>query len=121
MTQRRSRDGLALVSPHYHQNLRATLGTCMCPNAVEPLPDRMGYSLHVNERRHLPIIGVDTKKRELVSKFRNVAHRWECSPAAPLTTASVPTPWASPLVGPRARQFHRTCRRSGLGWKMCVE
>jgi hypothetical protein len=52
----------------------------------------MGYSLHVNERRHLPIIGVDTEKRELVSKFRNVAHRWESSPAAPLTTASVPTP-----------------------------
>lgn len=32
------------------------------------------------QRRHLPIISVDTKKRELVGNFRNPGRRWECSP-----------------------------------------
>jgi len=32
------------------------------------------------QRRHLPIIRVDTKNRELVGNFRNPGRRWECSP-----------------------------------------
>jgi hypothetical protein len=32
------------------------------------------------QRRDLPIISVDTKKRELVGNFWNPGRRWECSP-----------------------------------------
>jgi DDE family transposase len=32
------------------------------------------------QRRHLPIISVDTKKRELVGNFKNPGQRWECRP-----------------------------------------
>jgi hypothetical protein len=82
------------------------LGIPVCPNTVARLLDQMGYSLRVNhkqistshsphrnlqfeyladlryrfQRRHLPIISVDTKKRELVGNFRNPGRRWECSP-----------------------------------------
>jgi hypothetical protein len=82
------------------------LGIRVCPNTVARLLDQMGYSLRVNHkqistshspnrnlqfeyladlryrfhRRHLPIISVDTKKRELVGNFRNPGRRWECSP-----------------------------------------
>jgi Rhodopirellula transposase DDE domain len=31
-------------------------------------------------RRHLPIISVDSKKRELVGNFKNPGRRWECAP-----------------------------------------
>lgn len=83
-----------------------TLGISVSPNTVARLLDQMGYSLHVNhkqistssspnrnlqfeyladlrarfQRRHLPIISVDTKKRELVGNFKNAGHRWECHP-----------------------------------------
>jgi hypothetical protein len=83
-----------------------TLGIPVCPNTVARLLDQMGYSLRVNhkqistshsphrnlqfeyladlryrfQRRHLPIISVDTKKRELVGNFRNPGRHWECSP-----------------------------------------
>jgi hypothetical protein len=82
------------------------LGICVCPNTVARLLDQMGYSLRVNhkqisthssphrnlqfeypaelrgrfQRRQLPIISVDTKKRELAGNFRNAGRRWECSP-----------------------------------------
>ena len=82
------------------------LGIRVCPNTVARLLDQMGYSLRVNhkqistdsspdrnlqfeylaelrgrfQRRHLPIISVDTKKRELVGNFRNAGRRWECRP-----------------------------------------
>jgi hypothetical protein len=35
---------------------------------------------HRFQRRGLPMISVDTKKRELVGNFRNAGCRWECSP-----------------------------------------
>lgn len=83
-----------------------TLGISVSPNTVARLLDQMGYSLHVNhkqistnsspnrnlqfeylselrerfQRRHLPIISVDTKKRELVGNFKNPGRRWECQP-----------------------------------------
>lgn len=82
------------------------LGIAVCPNTVARLLHQMGYSLRVNhkqistdsspdrnlqfeylaelrgrfQRHHLPIISVDTKKRELVGNFRNPGRRWECSP-----------------------------------------
>jgi hypothetical protein len=82
------------------------LGISISPNTVARLLHQMGYSLRVNQkqistnsspnrnaqfeylselrdrfrRRHLPIISVDTKKRELVGNFRNPGRRWECAP-----------------------------------------
>jgi hypothetical protein len=82
------------------------LGISVSPNTVARLLHQMGYSLRVNQkqistnsspnrnsqfeylselrdrfrRRHLPIISVDTKKRELVGNFRNPGRRWECIP-----------------------------------------
>lgn len=82
------------------------LGISVSPRTVARLLRQMGYSLRVNhkqisssfspnrnlqfeylaelrdrfQRRHLPIISVDTKKRELVGNFRNPGRRWECAP-----------------------------------------
>jgi hypothetical protein len=82
------------------------LGIAVSPNTVARLLHGMGYSLRVNhkqisttshpdrnqqfeylaelrerfERRHLPIISVDTKKRELVGNFKNLGRRWESAP-----------------------------------------
>ena len=82
------------------------LGISVSPNTVARLLGQMGYSLRVNHkqistscspdrnlqfeyladlrgrfhRHHLPIISVDTKKRELVGNFRNPGRRWESSP-----------------------------------------
>ena len=82
------------------------LGISVSPHTVARLLRQMGYSLRVNhkqisssfspnrnlqfeylaelrdrfQRRHLPIISVDTKKRELVGNFRNPGRRWECAP-----------------------------------------
>lgn len=82
------------------------LGIPVSPNTVARLLHQMGYSLRVNHkqvattispdrnlqfeylaelrvrfgRRHLPIISVDSKKRELVGNFKNPGRRWECSP-----------------------------------------
>lgn len=82
------------------------LGISVSPNTVARLLHQMGYSLRVNhkqistsfspnrnlqfeylaelrdrfQRRHLPIISVDTKKRELVGNFCNPGRRWECAP-----------------------------------------
>ncbi len=82
------------------------LGISVSPNTVARLLDQMGYSLRVNrkqisthsspgrnlqfaylaelrdrfQRRHLPIVSVDTKKRELVGNFKNPGQRWECRP-----------------------------------------
>lgn len=76
------------------------------PNTVARLLHQMGYSLRVNhkqiatthspdrnrqfeyladlrarfQRRHLPVISVDTKKRELVGLFKNSGRRWEREP-----------------------------------------
>lgn len=76
------------------------------PNTVARLLHQMGYSLRVNakqiatsrspqrdqqfgcltelrarfQRQHLPIISVDTKKRELIGNFKNPGRRWECQP-----------------------------------------
>src|ERR1035438_8363519 len=76
------------------------------PNTVARLLRQMGYSLRVNhkklstdfspdrndqflylsdlrqrfQRRGLPIISVDTKKRELVGNFKNPGPRWDLSP-----------------------------------------
>jgi Rhodopirellula transposase DDE domain len=82
------------------------VGICVSPNTVARLLHQMNYSLRVNhkmlatdsspnrdqqfdyisvlrtrfQRRNLPIISVDTKKRELVGNFKNPGARWDCSP-----------------------------------------
>lgn len=79
-----------------------SLGIFVSPNTVARLLHQMGYSRRVNDkqistsfspdrnrqfeyltelradfhRRHLPIISVDTKKRELVGNFKNPGRRW---------------------------------------------
>ena len=81
-------------------------GVSVSPNTVARLLHQMGYSLRVNhkklstdfspdrndqflylsdlrqrfQRRGLPIISVDTKKRELVGNFKNPGARWDLSP-----------------------------------------
>lgn len=81
----------------------AALGMVVSPNTVARLLHQMGYSLRVNDkqiptnssrdrnrqfeylaelrarfqRRHMPIVSVDTKKRELVGNFKNPGRRWE--------------------------------------------
>jgi Rhodopirellula transposase DDE domain len=81
-------------------------GVNVSPNTVARLLHQMGYSLRVNhkklstdfspdrndqflylsdlrqrfQRRGLPIISVDTKKRELVGTFKNPGSRWDLSP-----------------------------------------
>ena len=80
-------------------------GVIVSPNTVARLLHQMGYSLRVNhkqlssdqspdrndqflylgdlrdqfQRRGLPIISVDTKKRELVGNFKNPGTRWDLS------------------------------------------
>ena len=82
------------------------LGISVSPNTVARLLHAMGYSLRVNQkqlstrcspnrnlqfeylaqlryrfqRRHLPIVSVDSKKRELVGNFKNPGPRWEAAP-----------------------------------------
>jgi hypothetical protein len=84
----------------------ANLDIAVSPNTVARLLHDIGYSLRVNQkqistsrspqrnlqfeylaelrhgfqRRHLPIISVDTKKRELVGNFKNPGQRWELAP-----------------------------------------
>ena len=81
-------------------------GITICSNTVARFLQQMNYSLRVNhkklatdfspdrdcqfhyitqlrhrfQRRRLPIISVDTKKRELVGNFKNPGARWDCSP-----------------------------------------
>jgi hypothetical protein len=81
----------------------AKLGISVPPNTVARLLHQMGYSLRINhkqistrssphrnlqfeylaelrnrfQRRHLPILSVDSKKRELVGNFKNPGCRWE--------------------------------------------
>ena len=81
----------------------AKLGIAISPNTVARLLHTLGYSLRVNQKqistssspnrnlqfeylaelrdrfqhRHLPIVSVDSKKRELVGNFKNPGHRWE--------------------------------------------
>jgi len=78
------------------------LGISVCPNTVRRLLDELGYALHVNRkslsgpqsperdcqfryllgqrqdftRSALPIISVDTKKKELVGPFKNAGQVW---------------------------------------------
>jgi hypothetical protein len=78
------------------------LGLSVCPNTVRRLLDLLGYALHANrkslsgpqsperdrqfhyiqrQREHfiqegLPIISVDTKKKELVGRFKNAGRIW---------------------------------------------
>ena len=82
------------------------LGIAVSPNTVARLLHGMGYSLRVNQKqistsshpnrnlqfqylaelrdrfrcRHLPIISVDSKKRELVGNFKNPGRRWASAP-----------------------------------------
>ena len=82
------------------------LGIAVSPNTVARLLHPMGYSLRVNQKQistrsspnrnlqfeylaerrdrfqhcHLPIVSVDSKKRELVGNFKNPGHRWESAP-----------------------------------------
>lgn len=83
-------------------------GISVSANTVARLLDQMGYALRVNhkqlatdtspdrneqflyirelrdrfQRRGLPIISVDTKKRELVGAFKNPGARWDREPRA---------------------------------------
>jgi hypothetical protein len=78
------------------------LGITVCPNTARRLLDELGYALHVNRkslsgpqsperdrqfryllgqrqefiRNKLPIISVDTKKKELVGPFKNAGRIW---------------------------------------------
>jgi len=78
------------------------LGLSVCPNTVRRLLDELGYALHANRkclsgpqsperdrqfrylqgqrqefsRQALPIISVDTKKKELVGPFKNSGRIW---------------------------------------------
>jgi hypothetical protein len=78
------------------------LGISVCPNTVRRLLNELGYALHVNRkslsgpqsperdrqfryllgqrqdftRNALPIISVDTKKKELVGPFKNAGQVW---------------------------------------------
>jgi hypothetical protein len=83
-----------------------TLGISVSPNTVARLLHQMGYSLRLNHKQiatsvspdrnlqfeylaelrsyfqqhHLPIVSVDSKKRELVGHFKNPGRRWERAP-----------------------------------------
>lgn len=77
------------------------LGLRVCPNTVRRLLGKLGYALHANRKslgapcaernrqfhylqrqrrrfaqEHAPIISVDTKKRELVGRFKNSGQVW---------------------------------------------
>lgn len=78
------------------------LGISVCPNTVRRLLDQLGYALHANRkslsgpqsperdrqfrylqaqrqdftRNGLPIISVDTKKKEIVGAFKNAGRIW---------------------------------------------
>ena len=82
------------------------LGIHVCPQTVARLLKAMGYSLRVNHKKlagashpnrdqqfryitelrercaadNLPVISVDTKKKELVGAFRNPGAKWDRSP-----------------------------------------
>ena len=82
------------------------LGIHVCPQTVARLLKAMGYSLRVNHKKlagasnpnrdqqfrhitalrercaadHSPLISVDTKKKELVGRFRNPGAKWDRSP-----------------------------------------
>jgi hypothetical protein len=84
------------------------LGLSACPNTVRRLLDQLGYALHANRKslsgtqsperdrqfRYLqrqrkefvqsarPIISVDTKKKELVGRFKNPGQVWSRKPTA---------------------------------------
>jgi hypothetical protein len=78
------------------------LGISVCPNTVRRLLDRLGYALRANRKslsgpqsperdrqfrylnrqrsqftqKALPVISVDTKKKELVGRFKNAGRVW---------------------------------------------
>jgi hypothetical protein len=66
-------------------------------------PDRNDQFLYLGDlrqrfqRRGLPIISVDTKKRELVGNFKNPGARWDLSPRL-VNDHSPPTPPGSPSL-----------------------
>lgn len=92
---------LEQISGHLKQ-----LGLSVCPNTVRRLLDELGYALHANRKslsgpqspdrdcqfqyiRHqreqftqhgLPIISVDTKKKEQVGRFKNAGRIWSREP-----------------------------------------
>ena len=94
------------------------LGISVSPNTVARLLHDMGYSLRVNQkqistscspnrnlqfeylaelryrfrRRHLPIISVDSKKRELVGNFKNPASAGNQPSVTSVIVTSAPTP-----------------------------
>src|SRR5207244_1389527 len=87
-------------------NLLGAYGFTLSPNTVARLLHAMKFSLRVNQktlttsgsadrnlqfdyiadlrerfrRRRLPIISVDTKKRELIGRFKNSGARWDRQP-----------------------------------------
>jgi hypothetical protein len=78
------------VSANTVARLLAQMGYALRVNhkqlATDTSPDRDEQFLHISdlrarfERRGLPIISVDTKKRELVGVFKNPGARWEREP-----------------------------------------
>jgi hypothetical protein len=134
------------------------LGIAVSPNTVARLLHAMGYSLRINQkqistnssphrnlqfanlaelrdrfrRRHLPIISMDSKKRELVGNFKNPGRRWESAPrrvydhdfrtdwvgvAIPYAIYDVSENRGALVVGvsPRYAGFCRSCHRSLVG------
>ena len=102
------------------------LGISVCPNTVRRLLDEMNYALHTNRkslsghqsperdrqfrylqvqrqeftRQGLPIISVDTKKKEMVEPFKNAGQVWSRE-ALPVTTtifARRPRAWPFPTA-----------------------
>src|ERR1700733_3736433 len=50
------------------------------------------------QRRHLPIVSVDSKKRELVGNFKNPGRSWDSPRVASMITTSEPIPSGLPFL-----------------------
>jgi hypothetical protein len=78
------------VSPSAVARLLHQMGYSLCLNhkqlSTDHSPDRNHQFLYLGDlrdrfaRRGLPVISVDTKKRELVGQFKNSGTRWDLSP-----------------------------------------
>lgn len=114
------------------------LGITVCPNTARRLLDVLGYALHANRKslsgpqsphrdcqfqylQHqreqftqegLPIISVDTKKKELVGRFKNAGRIWSREPQ-PVNDHDFPS-LASGIAIPRGLYDVRANRGSVL-------
>ena len=121
------------------------LGIDVCPQTVARLLKAMGYSLRVNHKKlagashprrddqfrnitelrercaadNVPVISVDTKKKELVGTFRNPGAKWDRSPERvkdhdgripdfPVTRSHPPASWPSAANSSICRTYRKT-------------